>query len=69
MPRVKSLEKLNNVEVRETATDFMLGGHPSYRLVYSFEVNNTRYWAMNVGIVSNSSSLTLIYRAANGTIC
>ena len=63
---LKSLEKLNNVEVRETATDFMLGGHPSYRLVYSFEENGTQFWAMNLGTVSNSSSLTLIYIAEMG---
>jgi hypothetical protein len=63
---LKSIEKLNKVQVKETATDFMLGGHPSYRLVYSFEVDNTQYWAMNVGILSNSSSLTLIYRAQMG---
>jgi hypothetical protein len=63
---LKSLEKLNNVEVKETATDLVLGGYPSYRLAYSFEYNSTQFWAMNVGIVSNSSSLTLIYRAQSG---
>jgi hypothetical protein len=63
---LKSLERLNNVEVKETATDFMLGGYPAYRLAFSFKDNSTQFWAINVGIVSNSSSLTLIYRAQAG---
>ena len=63
---IKSLAKLDKFLVMGIDKGINLSGHPGYRFQYSFEDNKKAYWAVQTGFISNSTFITVTYRAQIG---